>query len=961
MKKFLEKTAEYLFTTWQEDVQDLCIVLPNRRGGLFLKRFLSRATGKNLWSPAVFSVEDFLLEISGLRLIDTTEQLFELYEVHREIEKEKAQTFEEFLSWGSQLLHDFTEIDSYLVDAKALFSYLTEAKAIALWNPDGKPLTDFEKNYLRFYNSLYEYYSLYTKKLLSRRTAYPGLMFREVAENIEKSESMLPWKKIIIAGMNAMTKSEERIFDVLVKSGKAEFLWDADRYYVKQDHQEAGDFLRKWLDKWSKPEFRWMEDHFSSGKKSISITGVPDNVGQVKLCGQILSGMMKNNIPAGEIAVILPDEQLLIPLLNSLPPETGELNVTMGLPLRNTPLYTLLDLVFQLHLNVPRFQRPGNPAGYLFYFRDILKILQHPYIVRLAGELMQGNFFALDDLVRSIRHNSRIFYDEDEIFNTQTGLFTNNFDFLRNIFLPWKSLEDIHVCLKKLIEDLREGLMILVKDDKEQARSGNPVDLEYLYSFSLIIQQMESLTFRFHSFSDTNTYYKMFLQISQSTTLPFYGEPLKGIQVMGMLETRTLDFENIILLSVNEGILPAGKTNNSFIPMDIRSSFGLPTYLHNNTIYAYHFYRLLQRASNIHLLYNSVGDDFGGGEKSRLISQLMHEFPLVNKEIVIEHTVLSTPPPATESSRIFEVKKEGDVRVRMEERAVRGLSPTSLNLYRQCPMKFYFHEIAGIAKPEDIQDTIDARVMGQVVHEVFKNIYVPLKDKLLTVESLKSRSGEIETLTAEAFKNMAKGVDTSFGRNHLLAKVTKFLVRSYLKSEIERIESGEEIKVGFLEETFFRFMKIPFHDGQIEIRLKGTVDRIDSYPDTWRILDYKTGKVETKELAVKAWEDLENNTDLDKSFQLLFYAYLFYAKIYDTGTVMESGIIGLKNLKEGVKLVTIPGPEKRNTSLDNAAMKEFGKLLEEMLTEIFDVSKPFTQVADPGICGKCDYINLCSR
>ncbi|HSN49636.1 MAG TPA: hypothetical protein VLR52_00295, partial [Bacteroidales bacterium] len=330
MKKFLEKTAEYLINTYGADVQELCIVLPNRRGGLFLKRYLSRTAGKNIWSPSVFSVEDFLLEISGLRLIDATEQLFELYEVHREIEKEKAQNFDEFLSWGSQLLHDFTEIDSYLVDAKSLFSYLTEAKAIALWNPDGQPLTDFERNYLRFYNSLFEYYSVFTEKLLSRGTAYPGLMFRKVAGDIEKTGSGLPWKKIIIAGMNAMTKTEERIFDALVKSGKAELLWDADRYYVKQEHQEAGDFLRKWLGKWGNPGFNWMEDHFSTGKKNIRITGVPDNVGQVKLCGQILSEMLKNNIPAGEIAVILPDEQLLIPLLNSLPPETGELNVTMG-------------------------------------------------------------------------------------------------------------------------------------------------------------------------------------------------------------------------------------------------------------------------------------------------------------------------------------------------------------------------------------------------------------------------------------------------------------------------------------------------------------------------------------------------------------------------------------------------------------------------------------------------------
>ncbi|MGE5424571.1 MAG: hypothetical protein ACM3N9_04360, partial [Syntrophothermus sp.] len=389
MTKFLEKTAQYVLEKHAGQMQDICIVLPNRRGGLFLKQYLSAAAGKTIWSPAIFSVEDFFSSISGLHLISLTEQLFELFEVHRGSEEEKENKkeeeknikFDEFLGWGPQMLHDFGETDSYLVDADQLFHYLSESKAISLWNPGGKPLTEFEKKYLSFYNSLDDYYKKYRERLAAGGKAYPGMLFRDVADRIGSIQ--IPWKKIIVAGMNALTTAEEKVYNHLYREGLIEFLWDADEYYVSDHHQEAGRFIRGWMKKWPEMEFNWLEDHFRN-EKQILISGIPDDLGQVKYCGQLLKELLEKKVPAEEIAIVLPDEQLLVPLLNSIPPEVENINVTMGLPLRFTPLYTFFDLLFQLHLNVPRFRREGDKSSYRFYFRDILAILHHPYISSLT-------------------------------------------------------------------------------------------------------------------------------------------------------------------------------------------------------------------------------------------------------------------------------------------------------------------------------------------------------------------------------------------------------------------------------------------------------------------------------------------------------------------------------------------------------------------------------------------------
>ncbi len=386
MTKFLEKTAEFIFKEYGDAVSDLCIVLPNRRGGLFLKKYLSAIIGKTIWSPDIFSIEDFLTRLSGFRLTENTHLLFELFEVHKEIEGKDTQPFEEFINWGQQLLQDFNEIDSYLADPEQLFGYLSDARALSLWNLDQQPLTDFQKNYLRFYNSLFTYYTKLSERLLPGKQVYAGMLLRQTADQIEGLSQNMPWNRIIFAGFNALTKAEEMIIEALVISGKAEMIWDADNYYLLDENQEAGDFLRNWVKKWKTGDFHWIENDFAIHEKNITVTGVPYNIGQVKFCGEILSMIPEADVNSEDTAVVLMDEQLLIPLLNSLPGNVNELNITMGLSLKQSPLFSFFDAIFQMHENRERFQQSSTDGKIKFYFRDVLRILQHPSMIKMSDQ-----------------------------------------------------------------------------------------------------------------------------------------------------------------------------------------------------------------------------------------------------------------------------------------------------------------------------------------------------------------------------------------------------------------------------------------------------------------------------------------------------------------------------------------------------------------------------------------------
>ena len=952
MESFLKKTADYIIENYSDRLDEICIVLPNRRASLFLKKYLAAGLNKTVWSPAFYSIEDFVFEVSGLKPIDPVTLQFELYEVHKEVEGENASDFDEFLNWSNVLLHDFNDVDLHLADPRLLFTYLNDVKAISLWNPDGKPLTEFQQNYLAFFNSLLKYYTLLTQRLLEKKTVYQGLAYRNLAGNMERTIEGINREKVIFAGFNALSFSEEKILFGLEKAGKADILWDADRYYVDDTIQEAGKFLRKYFKNKDYEKIEWIGDYFSQEKKEINIVGVPNLAGQAKVSGVLLEKIVKEGANLENSAVVLNDESLVIPLLNSIPETVEDFNLTMGLPLKQTPLYNLIEALFEMNENSMKFDKSGGKRLHV-YFKDILKITGHPYINELFA--FYGKPAFTGRLTKKIRESNRIFYFPDDIGKLLNVLDNELKKILLSVLNPWG--DDINRAVTVFAGLIKALKPVFADGDK------TPVDMEYLYSFSKIFVRLKAMTEEYSFIKSPATLKSLFLQIAGSETIPFYGEPLKGLQIMGMLETRTLDFENVIMLSVNEDLIPAGKSQNSFIPFDLRREFNLPTYKDNNAIYAYHFYRLLQRAKSVYLLYGTEATELGGGDKSRFITQIQTELPAYNPDIKITEKIIANKIEVGNRGGEIEIEKTKDIVDKLLKMAVSGFAPTTLNVYRRCPLQFYFQYILKLGETEEPEETIEARTLGKVVHEVLELFYKPFIDKNITEADIKKMMPGVEKYVTASFNEHYKDGDIEYGINHLIFKVANMFVANFLKKEAgflkELSEKGQQMIIRNLEKKYTAelFFKSPvFSDGNGGVLMKGTFDRVDEINGKTRIIDYKTGFVKKTDLALKDWEDLMTESKYDKNFQLLFYGWLFGKNNAGAGE-METGIISFRQLSAGMMCAGLPDKEPVTAK----SLNEFEQILISILMEIFDREVPFTQTDVADDCRYCPYISICGR
>jgi len=951
MQSFLDKTAEYIFNTWGDELGNLSIVLPNRRAGLFLKKNLGKYASKTIWSPTIFSIEDFIVTLSGLKVIDPVYLQFELYKVYRETEGQFAKEYSEFLKWGRILLNDFNEIDKYLVDSQKLFEFLTDVQAIALWNPDNSALTPFELNYLRFYNSLKVYYDRLTKILLDKRQVYLGLAYRKVADDIENHASKMPWKKIIFVGFNALTSAEKKIIFTLEKLDKAEMIWDADRYYIEDEVQEAGRFIRNYSAKNDQKNFRWINNNFAESEQEINIIGIPQNVLQAKATGQILSDFSVIDQAMEQTAVVMNDESLLEPLLNSIPEKIGSFNLTMGLSLRNTPLFQLINSILTLQINILKFEF-GSMRSLKIYFRDLLKVIEHPYF-RIISDRED-----ISRLTDKIRTSNKVFFSLNDLKNDVIKQGNESTVLIEELFKPWLNNSELAVnSILGLIHDLKNKFS--VKNSQQQSVISNTsLELEYLFYFSRVFQQLRSLLKEYPYIENIQTLKDLFLQLSSSINIPFYGEPLSGLQIMGMLETQSLDFENLVVLSVNEDFIPSGKSANSFIPFEIRCRFSLPTYKERNAVFAYHFYRLLQRTKKVFLLYNTEPGDLGGGEKSRFITQLLYELPKYNKKIRIIDSVLSLPLVNDKINDNITIRKNQSIQWKLKELAEIGFSASSINTWRNCSLQFYFRYVVGLKETEDTEETIEAGTLGIVVHEVLKALYRPLKNKLLQRDDIERMKPYVDTFTKDAFRKNYKDGDINFGKNLLVVKVVCEFINSFLEKESAfLLKTGQQPLILEIEESFETTTTINAGNDRAQIKLKGFIDRIDKTKDKIRIIDYKTGKVEQRDIKINTWEDLVTESNLGKSFQLLFYTYLYYRTRKSNPFVLEPGIISFRNLSHGFLKLIQPDDEE----LSENTIIRFEGILHSILGDIFDPAIPFAQTEEIDHCRNCSFLSVCNR
>lgn len=876
-------------------------ILPSKRAGNFLKKEIKNKVTTPVLFPNIISIEDFIYELSSISLLDTTNLFFEFYSVYLEnTSNDKQESFDSFSKWARTALQDFNEIDRHLVDTGYIFDYLKSIDRLENWNIKKGSETKLIKDHLTFFEHLEVYYNKLYEYLISKRLGYQGIQYREAFENIQNYIENNQDKHLVFVGFNALNKAEEAIIKELLENQLATIYWDVDSYYFK-DHP-AAIFLRRYKNEWNyyqNHSFNWIANNLNQ-IKNIKVIGAPKNSSQIKYVGQLLSEISANANNYESTALVLADESLLPITLSSLPKTIDKVNITMGYELSNMSVSSVLESIFKLHTT--------KNSGGSFYYKNIIQLLSYPGFSKILNgkkiinEILKNNFIYLNStLIRKLVARLQL------EFNGIAFLFEN-----------WNN--SAHQALENSIR-----FIALLKDT-----ATDKLEKEFLFKNLTVLQQLQQLNDRTGYIKDIKTLYQLYTQLIKTEKLSFQGEPLSGLQVMGMLETRVLDFENVILTSVNEGILPAGKSDNSFIPFDVKKEVGLPTYQERDAIFSYHFYRLIQRAKNVFLLYNTESDHYGSGEQSRFITELE-----INKADDIEKYVAS-PKVISQTPDLKQVNKSQIVINKLYELADKGLSPTSLTNYINDPISFYERKILGVKEVDKTEETVAANTLGTIIHKTLESLYTPLKGTFVNKNDIISMKQEIKSEVLKWFSEIYKNGDISSGKNLLIYNVAQQFVSNFLNQELSLLSQGKHLKI--LELEYDLETQLVIEELDFTIKLNGQADRIDQLDGVIRIIDYKTGKVAQNDLKINDWPLITKDYKYSKAFQVFLYA-LMYSKMnaidFDKQPV-ESGIISFKNLNSGFLKVN-----GRVVSIED--LNNFTIELKLLISEIFNPVIPFME------------------
>ena len=936
--KFLQEAAGFIEEKYGGNYRDLAVILPNRRAGVFLRKHIAEQTKTAAFLPLIFSIEDFIFQTTGLVKASSTDLLFDLYEIHLSLNRDVSSSFDDFASWGPRLINDFNDIDNYLADSEVVFNYLKEARNLQKWNLDKPELSDIESNYLKFYSSLKTYYKRLKQKLLTNNMAYNGMAAALLIENFDSYT--LPAKHFVIAGFNALTKAEEILFDKLVTGYQADILWDADDYYLNDRRQESGKYLRRNLKKKNLKGKTFDSKGFKQ-KKEIEISKLPGDFPMVKYADSIIDEWKKDkNFDINDTAIVPADEEMLFPLLGSLNDDNLQMNITMSFPFRKTGAYDLMIRLLELFESASR--QSEESAEPVFYFKKLLKLINTPLIKKIYGR-------HIDKLTALINENNITLPDISTIISITKD---DSFDKIPFQLLKTGSQkpEDVLIAISLFIKSIaaRDGLNIF---DKELAE----INLTIINRLLVKIRE-------YNVVDNITTLKNLYKTLSSMNGIPFEGQPLEGLQIMGVLETRALDFKNIIYLSFNEGMIPRSNLFRSFILPEIRREYGLPLPADDDAVTAYHFYRSIQRATNIRLIVNSKPGTFGGGEMSRFAAQLLFELKQYNSEISVKEVNIGMPPPVNTKTQPLTIEKTDEIYEKLLETGTgenKGFSPSSLSTYLSCSLKFYFSKILNISPPEEMEEEIAQNTRGSIIHDVLEEIYKTEAagrnkfDDTFFDNALKNYN---EILDRKYKKHYKKG-DTEHGNNLLLKKLDSRMIEGFLNYD-KKFSNG--ITGVICEQKLKTALTVETRDGIKEITIKGYADRIDVLNGEKRIIDYKTGKAEAKDLNIgdvgdENWEELFAGNKYSKAFQLLTYALIYNMQTGNSSPVTPM-IAALKTKNIYFKLKINDG-----SRVDSEILNNFKAGLIDLLTEIYDKDIPFSQTDDLKQCTYCDYVNICNR
>jgi CRISPR/Cas system-associated exonuclease Cas4 (RecB family) len=953
MQTFLELVARDLYAKTGNHLSRTAVVFPNKRARLFFNEHLAAQSDQPVWSPAYISISELFGQLSPWKAGDPIRLVCELYRIFSE-ETQSTETLDDFYFWGELLIGDFDDVDKNLVDADRLFSNLQDLHNLTddyhfLDSEQEEAIRQFFRNFsierhtllkerfISLWDKLGAIYRRYRQRLAGLGIAYEGMMYRHVMETLDIDR--LEYDRYVFVGFNVLNCVETRFFERLQETGKAMFYWDYDLSYTRLPREaippcahEAGEFIVRNLKRFPNELSESLFDAMRQPKRIRFIASPTENA-QARLLAQTLTAAHGSK----ESAIVLCNEQLLQPVLHAIPPEIRHLNITMGFPLSQTPAYSLLIALIELHTQGYR------PDTGRYRYEAVTAVLKHPYIRQLSEQTAI--------LEKRLKENNRFFPLPSELAADE---------YLSQLFAPHP---DTHSLCPYLTEQLRRAAVIY----RQQPHISNDI-FDQLYREALfrsytIVNRLGDLVANGELPLQTETLMRLLERLLAAADIPFHGEPAIGLQVMGVLETRNLDFRNLMMLSVNEGKLPRSSSDASFIPYNLRKAFGMTTLEHKNAVYAYYFYRLMQRAENITLLYNTSTDGLNRGEMSRFMLQLLVESPHPIEQLHLE------AGQSPQNGHAVPVEKNADMLAHLYDLHRRSMvSPSALNTYLDCRLKFYYRYVKGLKAPEEVSTEIDSALFGTIFHYAAQLAYQALTAagnmvRKEDLEQLLKDDERLQTFVDRAFKKEFFHIDPTDpseynGTQLINAKVIKSYLAQLLRNDLLYAPFSMEGMEQPVKET----LKVDTAMGELLLTIGGTIDRLDSKQGLLRIVDYKTGG------SPKTLRNVEQLFDSDDEQRpgYIFQTFL-YAVIVSRQQALQVAPALLYIHRAASELyspvIQVGEPRQPKEPVDDISLyeQEFRQHLHALLQEIYDPDTPFTPTFNTKKCEYCDFKRLCNR
>lgn len=958
---FLQQVAAHYAAVSPEKLQSSVFILPNKRSCRYLRRDLRRAVGDESPVGKLISVNEFFQKVYGVETTDRIPLILSLYECYKSLNP-NAEALDEFIHWGRVMLSDFDNIDKYMVKAKDVFvnvsdfrdiqdtyDYLTDNQRRAIENflshfrdSSGRitvnmdtESNDIKARFLRVWNLLAPLYEAYNEKLSAEGMAYEGKIYRTCAEAIRGGgdikallQAHFPGRtRFVIVGLNALNECEKTVFRAMRNASLTEFIWDFSSREIRDGRNRASLFLRKNVEEFPQA---FVLDTDGLRRPVVHVVSVPSSVGQTKLAPTILASAQGR---PEETAFVLPDENLLMPLLSAVPDVYDTINVTMGYPMTKSDVYSLLRACGSLQLGTREVD------GKVYFHHKALSNIAASSLFRMT--LSQEE----DALMRTVKEEAAPWVEAERLqhgdsldvfFHIVTAGDGDEVHRMDNTLADAAQNSALAAYLNNILKHVSASLTAHQTD-------GEPdIEKDFAKRYTDIVASMN----RYALAVRPATWLRLLDGLLRTESVPFEGDALEGLQIMGTLETRALDFRNLVILSANEDVFPHRSVDNSFIPPEIRKGFGLPTTEYQDAVWAYYFYRLIQRAENVWLIYDSRTEGLLSGEESRYIKQLEYHFGFK----LHKHTAVAPVMPLAEDEYIE--KTADDVEALRQGH----LSASSLQSYLACPAKFYYQAVKGLKTEDAVTESMDAATLGTVFHACMEQLYKGKQVvRLQDIRTMLADQQALRTLVREKILAETRALDVE-GRNLIIEEVVVEYVNGALRHDLNLLtQSGSD---GFRILGLERFMKKEI-DG---FKFIGFLDRIDSYkPGEVRVVDYKTGHVEDEDIlitndnAASVVEKLfgEANTGRPKiALQLYLYDQFLREGLLRAGESVVNSIYST------ARLMTTPLPDVAESTAFRDAMQE---KLHGLLSEIADTSVPFRRTKDKHVCSMCDFRNICGR